>query len=334
MSSIPTIRKNIHKQITSWIKTIKDEDLARDLRNNGVMVTGGCITSQLLNEPVNDYDVYLTSPALAARVATYYISEFKDKTCNDISLYEMVEDEDSPQGSAECLVTDPASVTGRVFIKVKSSGIVRAADDNAEEVPATAEQYSDNPEDDGATDEDTKSVAFFRYGRNDVKPFQFRPLVLTDNAITLSDDLQIIIRFAGPAEEIHKNFDFVHCTCYYLYNNLGYGSLVLPPEAVQSILTRSLVYRGSLFPVASLFRLRKFIRRGWTINAGQVLKIAYQISKLNLDDVSTLREQLIGVDVVYMNNLIDKLQNNLAEDDTGYGSLGDYLYKLIDEIFE
>lgn len=322
MASITSIRKNIRNQITSWLRTIKDEKLRQALANGGVMVTGGCITSQLLNEPVNDYDVYLTSPSLAARVAQYYIDEFKSKTNCDIHLWAVGSDGDYA-------VSAPEDVNDRVFIKVSSVGVARV--DETEDTPEP-EQYADNPEDDGATDQDTGSVAFFRYGKNDIKPFQFRPLVLTDNAITLSDNLQIIIRFAGPAAEIHKNFDFIHCTCYYEYTAFGNGKLVLPPEAVQSILTRSLVYNGSLFPVASLFRLRKFIRRGWTINAGQVLKIAYQVSKLNLDNIDVLREQLIGVDVTYMNNLIHKLQHNLSEEQEG--NLGNYLYQLIDEIFE
>ncbi len=88
------------------------------------------------------------------------------------------------------------------------------------------------------------------------------------------------------------------------------------------------MYKGSLYPICSLFRLRKFIRRGWTINAGQLLKIAIQIHKLDLYDVNVLEEQLIGVDVAYMFDLIKRLR------ETGKDKVDEiYICQLIDEIF-
>ena len=37
----------------------------------------------------------------------------------------------------------------------------------------------------------------------------------TNNAITLSDKIQIVLRFYGEPEDLHKNYDYVHCTSYY-----------------------------------------------------------------------------------------------------------------------
>ena len=53
---IKTIQKVISVKLTEWLNTITDEKLRSDLKNN-ILVSGGSITSMLLNEPVNDYDV-------------------------------------------------------------------------------------------------------------------------------------------------------------------------------------------------------------------------------------------------------------------------------------
>ena len=100
----------------------------------------------------------------------------------------------------------------------------------------------------------------------------FTPIFLSSNAITLSDRIQIVIRFYGDPEEIHKNFDFVHCTNYWLsWNN----SLETSDKALESLLAKELYYMGSKYPICSVIRTRKFLRKGWHINAGQYLKMAF-----------------------------------------------------------
>ena len=95
----------------------------------------------------------------------------------------------------------------------------------------------------------------------------------------------------------------------------------------RKILTKELIYAGSKFPICSLFRIRKFIERGWTINAGEILKISYDISKLNLDDYETLRNQLIGVDTAYFAELLNVLKNDNKPINRTY------LYEIINRVF-
>jgi hypothetical protein len=159
------------------------------------------------------------------------------------------------------------------------------------------------------------------------KKNKFKPVFLSENAVTLTNRVQLVIRFFGEPKEIHDNYDFAHCMCHYDYY---YDTLEVHPQAFESILSKSLIYQGSLYPIASLFRIRKFIRRGWSITAGQMLKIIYQLSKVDLSDMATLREQLTGVDQSYMSALIQALENR--EKGQVIDSL--YLAKLIDKIFE
>jgi hypothetical protein len=87
-----------------------------------------------------------------------------------------------------------------------------------------------------------------------------------------------------------------------------------------------------LYPVCSIFRLRKFINRGWRINAGQILKICMQISELDLKEITVLEDQLIGVDSLYFMHLINKFKAKQANDSSWVLSTH-YLLSVIDKIF-
>jgi hypothetical protein len=39
----------------------------------------------------------------------------------------------------------------------------------------------------------------------------------SQNAISLTEDVQIVLRFNGNVEQIHKTFDFVHATNYFTF---------------------------------------------------------------------------------------------------------------------
>src|SRR5690606_18125994 len=102
----------------------------------------------------------------------------------------------------------------------------------------------------------------------------------------------------------------------------------LPQAALESILSRELRYQGSLYPIATIFRVKKFINRGWRITAGELLKIMWQISEVNLKDRYTLIDQLTGVDASHMNHLVNAME---AADPAGVDST--YVATIIDRIF-
>jgi hypothetical protein len=107
---------------------------------------------------------------------------------------------------------------------------------------------------------------------------------------------------------------------------------VLNQRALESILNKELFYIGSKYPICSLVRTRKFIKRGWQINAGQYVKMAFQISKLNLEDIYVLEDQLVGVDSIYFLTFIENLKTKQMKDKT-FVLNKDYLTTVIDKIF-
>ena len=154
---------------------------------------------------------------------------------------------------------------------------------------------------------------------------RYRPVFLSTNAITLSHKIQIILRFFGSPDELHENFDFVHCSNYWSSKD---GELVLRQPALESLLARELRYVGSRYPVCSVIRLRKFINRGWRINAGQMLKMMMQIGDLDLHDPKVLEDQLTGVDVAYWTQLLTKLREKDPDKIDAA-----YLVEIIDRMF-
>lgn len=74
--------------------------------------------------------------------------------------------------------------------------------------------------------------------------------------------------------------------------------------------------------------MKKFLLRGWTINAGEILKIMFQISELDLKDPVVLEEQLIGVDIAYFSLLIEILRGVPKDKITS-----PYLNSIIDKVF-
>lgn len=288
-----TINKILSSVFNKWIVSIKDPNLRVLLRKNSI-ITGGSIVNMLMNEKPNDYDIYFKNKETVIEVTKYYLNQFNIKHSTNYRYEEMNDaisifiKSDGVDGSVNIDETD----TNDIDSKLKNIILDEAPDSSIEEKTEPIEKYT--------------------------------PVFLTSNAITLSNKIQLIIRFYGEIDEIHKNFDFVHVKNFWESSS---EKLTLKAESLECIINKELKYEGSLYPLASLFRMRKFLNRGWNINVGEILKIAYQVSELNLKDISVLRQQLIGVDVTYFKLLIDALQNDKAEIEYNY------LNTLINKIF-
>jgi hypothetical protein len=308
-----SIKGRIHRKISLWLDTVEDKDLQARLKS-GVIVTGGSIASMLLGEEVNDFDVYLRNQTLAYDVAKYYVSKFEQKHAKGIKTALSVVIED-----------------GRVKVVVKSAGI--ASEEGTEKPYQYFEGQPDesaaayvgdvitDPEQIADTYEEIESTVLSQ----EEEDTKYVPRFLTTNAITLSGKIQIVLRFYGEPDTIHENYDFVHCTNYW---SSWDNNLALRQPALEALLSKELRYVGSRYPICSLVRLRKFIQRGWRVNAGQVLKMAFQISELNLKDIKVLEDQLTGVDTAYFIQLIDRLKQKDPEKVDGA-----YLIEIIDRIF-
>lgn len=301
------IRLAIARKINEWLESIEDESVRKIAAENSI-VTGGCIVSMLLGDPVNDFDIYMRTKESAVAIAEYYVKKFQAnppqrfKDGPPVDIFVWAENE-------------------RVKIVVKSSGV-------AGESGEGSYQYFEQVQGDEEQAEFVESVVkdADETAEADKSKPKYRPMFLTANAITLSHKVQIILRFYGEPAQIHKTYDFVHCTCFW---DSATRELELPAAALESILAHDLRYMNqSHYPICAMIRVRKFLKRGWNITAGQLLKIAWDISKLNLDDLDVLEDQLIGVDAAYFQQVIAALR----ERDPNKVDAA-YLMEVIDKIF-
>lgn len=279
------IKSVIKSKLNDWAKNVNNEEIKTIIKNK-TMVTGGVIVSMLLNEEVNDFDIYLRDKESVKKIAQYYCDLTNSGGGIRNKNARVVENENN------------------IKIIIQSCGVI---EDEIEEDEFYIEPSID-------------------YKEVKEKTSDYRPVYITDNAITLKSDIQIVLRFYGEPEEIHKNYDFIHCTCCYSSWN---EHLELPQKALESILTKELVYSGSLYPLCSIIRTRKFIKRGWSINAGQYVKMALQLQDIDLKDFNNFKEQSIGVDSAYFTQMI-----SLMTDEQKKGKLeSSYLMELINKIF-
>jgi hypothetical protein len=320
-----TIKLVLNKKINNWLASIEDRPLLVERLKKDTIVSGGAIASMMLGEKVNDYDIYFRTFETAKAVAEYYVEQF-NKNVGELAMKSGVLASCNPEVKIDKITNIKGKEEERIVFYMKSSGIAGESQtmyEYFESAPETASDLFMDSLDPNPTDplETAEQLA----EKLKVSKKKYRPVFITDNAVTLSDKVQLIVRFYGQPYQILRNYDFAHSMCYYDYAE---HSLVFDQKALECMLSKTLLYKGSLYPIASVFRTRKFIERGWRITAGQMLKIIWQISEINLKDPAVLKEQLIGVDQAYMHQLIAALQNVEGKVDSTY------IAKLVDEIFE
>jgi hypothetical protein len=283
------IKKALNSKLSDWMKSVDGEEVKKLIVSNTI-ITGGAIVSMLTGEEVHDYDVYFRTKEAARKVAEYYVAKF------------------NPAHKCQADVREDEK-TGRIAVFIQSAGVAGEIDDESE--PIVPEEV--DPQE--AKEPEVKA--------------KYRTVYLSSNAITLSDKIQIVIRFYGEPEEIHKNYDFVHCTCVWTsWDN----KLELPSRALEAIINKELYYMGSKYPLCSIIRSRKFISRGYTINAGQYLKMALQLNEFNLHDIEVLKDQLVGVDSAYFMAAIESIQKKQTNE-PGWEIDNNYLFEVINRIF-
>lgn len=298
---VKSISKVINKKLTEWLDTISDKNLAKEVKDN-LLLSGGAITSMFMQVDVNDYDIYIKDVDVLLRLCKYYTDGYNITVLDGRhkATYEQELCNDYGCGTTE----EVSSFTKNSYIisieNLKEDQIKLYFDGQAG--MSVKDDYLDDCE----------------------APQKYRPVYFSPNAISLSDNIQIVLRFHGDSEQIHKTFDFIHATNYFTFKE----GLVTNIKALESILTKQLYYQGSLYPLTSVIRMKKFIKRGWNINAGEILKMLFQVSELDLKDPNVLEEQLIGVDIAYFSTLVTILRGVKKESLTTA-----YLCEIIDRVF-
>lgn len=305
-----TIKTIIGKKINQWLETI-DDPVLRQACKEDFIVTGGSIASMLLQQDVNDFDVYFKTKFTVEKITKHYVSKINKIYINSIS--------DSTIGTIDSNSIPKKDYENEVEIsqwKQFKKGLERSKE---ERIKVYIPHVGYWRKSDHKSSKDIEAP----------KENTFEPIYLTENAITLSDDVQLVIRFFGDADKIHENYDFAHATSYFHYDKKSHKyELVLRNKAMEALLTKELIYIGSKYPLTSVIRTKKFIKRGFTISAGTYLKILWQVAELDLKDPIVLQEQLLGVDIAWFSLLIEIISKVNPKDLTY-----NFISEIIDRVF-
>jgi len=295
---------NFRKYLDDFLESIDNRSLRDRLRKN-IIVTGGSIVSSVLDEEINDYDIYIKDKKVLIEISNYLIDKLCEREGYERSAFLVLHKDHNVVIEALKLedVSGAEDYNNGSTKESKTTYHIGGIHIHASmlfQIQHTFRNHSDRVKIFMLNDFDK----YFKKIKKIDKDNKYIVKNISSNAITLSDKIQIIVRFYGDYRDIHKNFDFVHATNYFTFNE----GVVLQHDAMEAILSKDLKYIGSKYPLASLFRMKKFIERGWKINAGEIVKIAMQLNEMNLLDELVLEEQLTGVDMQLFGEVIDRIR--------------------------
>jgi len=143
--------------------------------------------------------------------------------------------------------------------------------------------------------------------------FNFEQVFRSKNAITFKRKsgksnkvwvIQVVTTFSGKPETIFESFDFTICTGAYSFSE---AKFILGPRFLQDIAKRRLVYQGrSEYPICAMYRTKKFQQRGYFCPGSTIMHIALSIVRLNIQTYGDLKRQLMGIDTMYLQDLLSK----------------------------
>lgn len=332
-----TIKRTLDSKINSWLESIDSEEVKKAIKSD-LIITGGCFTSMIQNETPKDFDCYFRTKKTVLLVAEYYAKKWNDSHKNQNNKLGM---------KTNVMVLDGANPSTELLnyynikdLKDSKSRMISNCPPERVKMIFPSDGIIGDPEAANASEElgvkvlppiemvtELDEIEADKIEKQETK--EYFPVFISSNAITLSNGIQVVVRFYGEPNIIHDTYDFEHTKAYY---DSGHEALEIPARVYECVVNKTLIYTGSKYPVCSIFRLRKFIDRGWTINAGQMLKMCIQISELDLMNIDVLEDQLIGVDSLYFMNLIEQFKK-MKEIDGKFELTSSYIISVIDKIF-
>lgn len=153
----------------------------------------------------------------------------------------------------------------------------------------------------------------------------------TETAWTHNDGkttYQLICCLFGTPEQVLSSFDFTCCMGAWIpkTNEFEIDALFLKHCAQHRLVFNP----NAKYPVCSLWRSVKFLKRGWVMPAVECIKLALCIHHLHIEDRKELKRQLLGIDTLFLKEMTDALElsGNLPYD---YMEAVDYIMGFLDK---
>lgn len=114
----------------------------------------------------------------------------------------------------------------------------------------------------------------------------------------------------GDPETIFNYYDFTVCMAAYQFCEDGKEEgFVFGDDFFKHIGQRRLVFHtGTMFPICSMLRVMKYIKKGFFITGMELLKVGLAIHSLKIKTYADLRRQLQGIDTAFLSDLTSDMK--------------------------
>ena len=133
-------------------------------------------------------------------------------------------------------------------------------------------------------------------------------VAVTNNALTYKkgkSTIQLIKKYFLNPKDLIEKFDFTICQC--AYNNIT-DEFILGEDFLHALASRSLKFTGKTdYPIASFYRMKKFMSRGYNASAVDMIAMALCVNNLVIKTFVDLKAQLEGIDTFLLKDLTDAL---------------------------
>jgi len=104
---------------------------------------------------------------------------------------------------------------------------------------------------------------------------------------------------------VYEHFDYTVCKAAYSF---WFDDFYFDPRFFTDLAQRRLFFtQSTLFPINALYRVKKYISKGFTISGSELIKIALAIHNLKINTLSDLKKHLMGIDTVLIKALLNDL---------------------------
>jgi hypothetical protein len=138
--------------------------------------------------------------------------------------------------------------------------------------------------------------------------------------------VQLITRFTGSCQEIFDAFDFTVTQAGFDFPT---GAFAFGDRFFADMAARKLVFLGSShFPICAMYRTKKYMKKGFEVPGSTIMHISLSIVRLKIENYKQLKEQLMGIDTMILQNLLKhrEFEDSLPVD---YGVFLEHVFSYI-----
>jgi hypothetical protein len=137
-------------------------------------------------------------------------------------------------------------------------------------------------------------------------------------------------------KDIIDQFDYSVCMGAYDFDT---QSFFLADSFLEHVARKELYYNVNCkYPLSSMFRLKKYFKKGYTISGSEIIKLGLAVNNLKMKDYRDLKVQLQGIDTLFLKELTDKLMTpEYAEKSYDFnefmGMITEYFENKLEDVF-